>query len=269
MTVPGEEKLSRTPPADVRRQLRAEVGFGCPVPGCRSPFLQYHHFDPPWREKQHHSDGMIPLCPTHHSQADDWQVDVVRKLKSDASSSRHPAEGKFEWLRKELMIVTGGMMAIGTDVVVQFRGENCVWFNRDDQGMALLNVKMLTHRSLVDERMRIEDADFTVRGAPEDFECRPNGRYLNVRYDNGDWLRIEFHPIASLDAARRRYSAFAKSLSRLGLDVADRFPLASVEISLDVGSSDSHKLGRDKLTWPGATFAGGVTVDCGVALSLG
>lgn len=25
--------------------LRREVGFGCPV--CRSPFLTWHHFDPP------------------------------------------------------------------------------------------------------------------------------------------------------------------------------------------------------------------------------
>ena len=53
-------------PASVRRQLRQEVAFGCPV--CGNPFLEYHHIVP-WSEKQHNDpDHMVALCPTHHAE---------------------------------------------------------------------------------------------------------------------------------------------------------------------------------------------------------
>ena len=43
------------------RTLRREVGFGCPV--CRSPFLTWHHFDPPYHVEEHwRHEGMIALC---------------------------------------------------------------------------------------------------------------------------------------------------------------------------------------------------------------
>src|SRR4051794_36852278 len=55
-------------------ELRREVGFGCPV--CRSPFLTWHHFDPPvhgprgtgmhWRP-----EGIIAMCPICHPDADE------------------------------------------------------------------------------------------------------------------------------------------------------------------------------------------------------
>lgn len=58
--------LSRTPPIEVRRQLRKEVNFGCPVDGCGIPYLTWHHFDPPWNEKEHHDpNGMLALCANH------------------------------------------------------------------------------------------------------------------------------------------------------------------------------------------------------------
>lgn len=74
--------LDRTPPPDVREALRKEVGFGCPI--CRSPFLTYHHFNPPWREKEHHEPkGMIALCAKHHDSADrnTYSVEYLDRLK--------------------------------------------------------------------------------------------------------------------------------------------------------------------------------------------
>jgi hypothetical protein len=31
-------------PQEIEKLLRREVNFGCPVPGCGSPWLKYHHF---------------------------------------------------------------------------------------------------------------------------------------------------------------------------------------------------------------------------------
>jgi len=64
--------VNRTPPAAVRRELRREVGFGCPIPDCGIPYLTWHHFDPEWRVEEHHRpEGMIALCLTHAGLADE------------------------------------------------------------------------------------------------------------------------------------------------------------------------------------------------------
>src|ERR1700704_1512180 len=76
--------MNRTPPAEVRRLLRKEVGFGCPVAGCDSPYLSWQHFEPPWEERQHHEPkGMVALCVLHHGQADAraFTVDQLRAFK--------------------------------------------------------------------------------------------------------------------------------------------------------------------------------------------
>jgi len=49
-----DQDLSRRPPAAVRRELRHEISFGCPASGCGNPYLQYHHFDPPWQKEHPH-----------------------------------------------------------------------------------------------------------------------------------------------------------------------------------------------------------------------
>ncbi len=88
------------PPADIRRALRVEVGFGCPVDGCGSPYLTWHHFDPPWRERQHHdAAGMIALCLQHHKEADSgaFSHEQLRVLKASPFRSRR-ARVVSSWL---------------------------------------------------------------------------------------------------------------------------------------------------------------------------
>jgi len=229
------EELSRTVPAPVRRLLRREVGFGCPVPDCRLPFLEYHHFDPEWHVEHHHRpDGLIPLCPTHHSQADAFTREQLRNFKSTAKD-RVVASGRFEWMRRELVGVVGGCLYHEVPVLVQFRGEPMVWFERDDDGHALLNVRMLTTVGNEQERIRIEDNDFVVRGAPTDFECPPSGKSLSVKYDNGDRMRIEFREIDSVDEAAGRYSHFRPgAMAMLG----SAWPLTFIEVTMRAGGTE-------------------------------
>jgi hypothetical protein len=63
--------LSRTPPIQVTREIRSEVGFSCPIDRCGNPYLTWHHFDPPWSIEQHHRpEGMVALCREHADKAD-------------------------------------------------------------------------------------------------------------------------------------------------------------------------------------------------------
>lgn len=91
--------MNRTPPARIRERLRREVGFGCPVKGCGSPYLTWHHFDPPWSKHEHHEpNGMIALCREHHDQADAgaFTKDQLRAFKVATSDREKGVQGRFK-----------------------------------------------------------------------------------------------------------------------------------------------------------------------------
>src|SRR6266702_463986 len=102
----SNSKLSRKPPAAVRRQLRSEVGFGCPFieeaagSPCGNPYLEWAHFDPPWEVRHHHNPhGMIALCHDHHAKADAGALTIEqwRNLKELAQKYAPEVKGRFEW----------------------------------------------------------------------------------------------------------------------------------------------------------------------------
>src|SRR5215210_6475176 len=99
LTRPTEPK-SRTPPVPVRRELAQEVGFGCPVEGCGSPYLTWHHFDPPWSERQHHeAAGMVALCRAHHDAADAgaYTKRDFYEMKAHGRDRTQALTGDFQW----------------------------------------------------------------------------------------------------------------------------------------------------------------------------
>jgi hypothetical protein len=106
----SEHQLRRDPPDGVKQALREEVGFGCPVPGCREPFLTWHHFDPPWHVRKHHEpSGMIALCVKHHAMADRgvFTNGQLRQFKA-AANSVEDVRAKFEWARPKQLVRLGG-----------------------------------------------------------------------------------------------------------------------------------------------------------------
>jgi hypothetical protein len=259
------DDLQRDPPAEVRRVLRQEIGFGCHVPTCRSPFLEYHHFDPEWHVEHHHRpEGLIPLCPSHHAQAGAFTVEQLRAFKRAAYDN--PVKGRFEWLRREIVGAVGGSLYHETPVLVQLGSEPMVWFRRDEFGHALLNVRMLTTPGNQMDRVRIQDNDFNVRGTPTDFETPPSGRLLRVRYANGDYMRIEFREIRSLEAAAKRFPDVRSDGLAM---VAEHWPMTFVIITMQAGGIGVRfgptmtKLQRNN------TIRGSVMSHCGVGLSFG
>lgn len=118
----GAPLLNRTPPADVRHHHSAEVGFGCPVEGCGSPYLMWHHFDPTWSERQHHEPGgMVALCRDHHPEADSgaFTHDQLREFKRVGRDRRQALHARFNWMRRDLLAVVGGQFYYDTPIAVQ------------------------------------------------------------------------------------------------------------------------------------------------------
>jgi hypothetical protein len=245
-----EKELSRTPPVPVRRELRREVGFGCPVSGCGNPYLEYHHFDPPW-EKEHHHDParMIALCAEHHAKAAAWTIDDCRAMKT-IPADRPDVRGRFEWMREDVLAVIGGCFYYETPNMVLFRDEPMIWFERDERRRLLLNFRVLTASG--QPRTRLDNNDWIIRGDPVDVESPPNGSRLRVRYDNGDDLSIRFREWEDAEVLGREYPR------ALDLGQSLKFPLVTAEITFEVGGTNIR-------FGPTTTNLGGGTMNMAVA----
>lgn len=222
--------MNRKPPAAVIKELRTEVGFGCPVPGCGNPYLEWHHFDPPWSSEQHHNpQGMIALCAEHHKKADNGaftkeQLAFLKKSRTDRSIVR----GEFDWRRNKLLTVVGGNFYYETPRPLVIDGYNVVAISRDTEGNLLLSVKMLS--LLRDERVVLVDNCWENIGCPEDLISPPSGKMLSVTYSNGDHLRVEFLELSDASAFESRYQSQALELLE--------FPLTVAEVNCRFGGTD-------------------------------
>jgi hypothetical protein len=224
--------MTRKPPIEVIRQLRNEVGYCCPVPDCTNPYLEWHHFNPTWHECNHHDPkGMIALCGEHHGKADAgaFTNEQLLKFKSNAQSHSKFVTGQFDWLRQDILAVVGGNYFVDTEVIIQIDEQPIIWFNRNNDGDLLLNIKMLTTTN--EERLILEDNFWIAKGDFKDFECPPSGKLISATYNNGDYLRVEFISFDDLEALKKKYVNPPEPVLNLS------FPLTAVEVHYKIGNT--------------------------------
>lgn len=224
--------MNRKPPKKVIRTLRTEVGFGCPALGCGNPYLEWHHFDPPWSVEQHHRpEGMIALCVEHHKKADGgaYTIDQLRAMKVNRANA-HDVQGRFDWLRNKLLTVVGGCFFYETLRILTIDGIDVVWLRRDEDGYLRLNICMLS--LMAQERAIIQDNIWQNIGSPIDLRSPPHGKELTIEYRNGDYLHIRFLVLQTSDEVFIKYPHF-KSLEENSLE----FPLTVIEVNFRVGGT--------------------------------
>jgi|GEM_PF-2870505 len=125
------------------RQLRKEVGFGCPV--CRSPFLEWHHFDPPWNEEKHwRAEGIVALCRQHHGEADAglFSKGELRVMKTADYSARPVSANFISWQKEELLVRVGGCYTDTSAPVVCIDGEPQIALRKNDAGILELSFQL-------------------------------------------------------------------------------------------------------------------------------
>ncbi|MFG0293299.1 MAG: hypothetical protein ACF8MJ_09125 [Phycisphaerales bacterium JB050] len=200
--------LNRTPPRDVIRELRREVGFRCPVPGCGDPFLEWHHFDPPWSEKQHHDPrGMIALCSKHHKAGDRgiFSGAQLRTFKATTPQSL-TVEEPFPWCLGDFVVRFGSNYSIGCSSVIAVGGEKLLRVEQADNGILQLSFLVRTTTGEVaiemDRNTLIADTDQL-----EDLQ-------LNVGQDRiSAWLAKRDYGV-DLSFKRMSRESFAKLVHR-------------------------------------------------------
>lgn len=231
--------LTRRPPVGVRRALCSEVGFRCPVEGCGSPYLTFHHFDPPWRTKHHHKpEGMIALCSNHAAKADQnyYPDDFMRQLKREGAGRAEAVRGEFDYLRRDLLVIVGSNAYYKVDTVLQVGDKRAIYFNRDDNGYLLLNFQLPGVKGKPQAWM--EDNVWIVPPGAQNVDCPPRGRYLEVFFHNGDRFRIEYSEVMDAEQYKRKFSKHDAIVDQLA------FPLTVAEF-WERSAGAGIELGRD------------------------
>jgi hypothetical protein len=249
MAAPG-----RTPPRPVLRALRQEVGFCCPVVDCGSPYLTWHHFDPPWRIEHHHRpEGMIALCREHADKADhgSFTDDQLRKLKLEGKVRGLEVRGRFDWMRQDLLAAVGGNFFYQTSIILELGTTRCIWFDRDEEGYLLLNFRMPTITGHA--RAQIDQNIWSVVPEVNEVVCPPSGRLVEVSYNNGDKFRAEFYDVLSPDELATRYPM--SNTARWSDHV--NFPVTAVEL-WETAAETSIEFGPRFSRLPGNN----IVVDC-------
>lgn len=194
-----------------------------------------------------------------------WCGQQLRQFKVAAQHAASPA-GRFEWMRRDLVGAVGGCLYHETPILVQLGSEPMIWFERDELGHALLNARMLTTTGKQEQRIRIQNNDFILRGHPIDFECPPSGRLLRVRYADGDYMRVEFRETHTWEAASKRFPHMRADYIA-GLDGS--WPKTFMSVSMHAGGT-SVRFGPTMTRLPRSnTLRGGVMSHCGVGLVFG
>lgn len=240
-----EEPTSRRPPADVLRQLRREVGFTCPV--CGSPFLSWHHFDPPYHAQPHHNpEGMIALCPCHHKMADCgvYSAAHLRKLKH-----RHHNPGRiacpWPWEPENVAFILGGNILFGPCPVLSVDGDEVLTARRNlllsDESQSIVFDLCLRSRD-GDDIARIDGNVFEAFTPDlKDFRFTPGANVFRVEHASGVELGLEFRRYkqdaflrrAQIALDDKKLAALAvRSAARLSADSEGKIPVVSIAGSI-------------------------------------
>ena len=189
--------LTRTPPAAVLDVLRSEVNYGCPVADCGSPFLTWHHFDPPWRETKHHdASGMVALCSEHARIADNdmYTKDQLRAFKL-APFVKDRLQYQWPWTTEQLLVVLGRVVLIGPRPVIALGGRNLVTFERGalpnvSQPIVYVGVDLPDATGATIVTMKENWLDVDVRQL-ESMEVPPGTRDLHLKHSSG--VELDLH----------------------------------------------------------------------------
>ena len=164
--------------AEIRRTLRKEVNFCCPICGC--PILEYHHIIPWSNIQKHLVEEMIALCPNCHALADNgrYNKEHLYSLKSagrDAPGWKHAIKFSSE----NFSVKVGATEFLNEhNNLLQIDNESMLSINRLPESNIILNTLFYNARnqlmvSIVNNGLEISTPHFG--------DIEYNGKILIIR----------------------------------------------------------------------------------------
>jgi hypothetical protein len=236
--------IKRRPRKPIRDLLKAEVGYGCPVPECGSPYLSWHHFDPPWAIEHHENPkGIIPLCLQHHKEADHgtFTKAQLRELKARPymKSTNAPIAGRFHWRRDQVLLLAGGNWYLNCEVIIRMRDSNIIWLSKDDNGAELINLDLYGPGGELLFSMR--DNDWAITASLKELECPPSAKSLMLKEERqGINVALNFREVSPEYLKNKIDELMAEGL---------KLSLASVKKGIKDRSMSRDRLEETEAIW--------------------
>jgi len=215
---------NRTIPQAVVAILRAEVNFACPI--CGNPYLTFHHFDPPWHEKNHHEpNGMIALCLQHHAQADAGTFTKAELHRYKAQNKKWWLQGELNWRRQQIIAYMGSNLYLGTDSIFNFNRNKVVWYVRDQNGDLRLNIDFYKPFGIP---FVLLNNTWHTFPAFKKFESIPSGKRIRAEFPNGYRFHLEFNDMQNTEQFEK-FTNYNFSIQN------GEFPITVVKVMFDFG----------------------------------
>ncbi|WP_158692683.1 hypothetical protein [Streptomyces roseochromogenus] len=125
-------------------------------------------------------------------------------------------------MRHKILMVAADNFSYECYTALEIGGVKSIWFERDEDGYLLLNVKMPTLARR--PRAEIEQNVWTVTPGADEVICPPNGRIVEVNHSNGDRFRVEFFTLENSEKFASRYPHMVNCKDM------PEYPLTAVEV---------------------------------------
>lgn len=147
-------------------------------------------------------------------------------------------------MRQRLLVVLGDTFHYDNDEIFSINGNPIVWVERDSEGYLLLNIRMKSVEP--EERLLVKNNIWLNIGSPQVLVSPPNGKLIEVSYENGDYLKIEFSEMWSHEDIKKkigvnpleRFFDRAKDANLKYPEDFISFPLVMAEVHYRIAGTD-------------------------------
>ncbi|MDF2448772.1 MAG: hypothetical protein K0R26_1276 [Bacteroidota bacterium] len=131
-------------PAEIKRQLRQEAGFGCCK--CGRPIVEYHHIVPYTKEDPHYRfKDMMCLCPYCHHEATVGAMilEEQRHLKKNPINiQKGRVNGLLKINQKQLVLSVGSNEFINDNEIITIDEEKIIELSQSENGAINLSLRL-------------------------------------------------------------------------------------------------------------------------------
>lgn len=178
-------------PAEIKRQLRQEAGFGCCK--CGRPIVEYHHIVPYTKEDPHYRpEDMMCLCPYCHHEATVGAMTLSEQLELKQNPTnivKNRASGLLKINQKKLVLCVGNNEFVNDNEIITIDGEKIIELSQNEQGA--INLSLSLYDSDNNPLLQIVDNEW-VSGDYLPWDIEAGFQYLILRQKKGKIaLRID------------------------------------------------------------------------------
>jgi len=255
----NKHKLPRSVPAEVRRTLRKEAGFGCVK--CGRAFGEYEHIDPEFADaKVHDPAKMAFLCKACHG-----EVTAGRATKQsvwDAKRAPFCKASKMSWgplAFGSLYSRIGNLEFVDCRVLLRVCGEDLLKIEppEEDGGPIRVSVTIYDGANL---SLKIEDNAFVIGG--ENWDVEIVGQVLTIKKALREpSLIYRFNPSGGIviDRIAMRYKGIKVNVDREQVSIGTASCKISASHSTFVNCSSCISTYGTSIFIGGIEFADGVS----------